>query len=224
MIILTVLTWITYVFAVGFGLLCLGKNKFNKTNKHFHSSSFIVIFFLSFFYLQSYFNCTAQGLYFATDFIEEHGQYVKKVLRWTILSILALHAGLFIFEGEIPKLNIILGVLAHLSYYSLLPQFPFIKPSSPEAIVACVMVVLSHFVWFHSMLDQSYYTFKEITAIFIVCVWLIPISLIISLSTTEPLPFDNNGGNGENKKRRNIVANILRLIKRKQDEIIPSCY
>ena len=86
------------------------------------------------------------------------------------------------------------------------------------------MVVVSHFGWFYEMINQSYFTFVEVTSIFVVCVWLVPICLVVSLSTTEPLPFDSNGGNGENKKRRNIVANILRIIKRKQDEIIPSCY
>ena len=63
---------------------------------------------------------------------------------------------------------------------------------------------------------------------FVICVWMCPLAFVISLSTNEPLPYNGGGaaeGIEENEMRRkgsNRVANLFRMLKRKQDELLPS--
>lgn len=132
---------------------------------------------------------------------------------------------MLVFEKDIPWTEVIIGIVAHCIYISLLPNFPFIDLSSPGVIVAGVMALVNHFAWFYHMINYAYYSYGEIIAIFVTCVWMCPLAFVISLSTTEPLPYGNNDAQADGQERRkgsNRVANLFRMLKRKQDELLPS--
>ena len=173
---------------------------------------------------------TAQGLYYIADLVEEHGLLAKKVLKLLLYGVLLIHLLMFLFESDIPFIEVLIGVIAHVMYICLLPSFPFIDLSRPLTIASGVMALVNHFAWFYHMINYAYYSYGEIIAIFVICVWLCPLAFVISLSTNEPLPYNGNGemgmdGVGENDQRRkgsNRVANLFRMLKRKQDELLPS--
>ena len=199
MFFLTLITWIAYIVCFLFGLLCF-----------------------------------SQGLYYIADLVEEHTLFAKKVMKVLIYSVLIIHLLMLIFERDIPFLEILIGVVAHITYLCLLPKFPFIDLTCPLAICAGAMSLVNHFAWFYHMINYAYYPYGEIIAIFVICVWMCPLAFVISLSTNEPFTYgaaDDNGegiGSGgieqgdQRRKGINRVANLFRMLKRKQDELLPS--
>merc|ERR1711988_642667 len=91
--------------------------------------------------------CLACGLYYMAELAEEYPTLTKKLIRYCIWAILALHPMLWIFEA-FPFLPPAFGIATHLAYYRLLEMdFPFIELHSPNFIGSCVMMVLSHYFW-----------------------------------------------------------------------------
>ena len=131
-----------------------------------------------------------QALYRLADVIEAHLSIAKRFLKYSLTAIIVLYV-LMLFDDDLPRKAVFVGLVAHISYCSLIPQFPYISVKSVRAIVAFAAAVISHFVWFFDILavEVPYYSYAEISGIFIVCVWFCPIFFVVSLSTTESLPF-----------------------------------
>jgi hypothetical protein len=166
--------------------------------------------------------CFAQGLYYIADLVEEHGQFAKRALRWLLLFILGVHVLLLLFEPDAPFLQCAAGIVAHCAYLLLLPEFPYVRLSSPVAVVSGVLALANHFLWFAHMLGYAVYGYAEIIAIFVVCVWLAPLAFIVSLSTTEPLPYGASPDSvSARRKGTNRIASMFRFLKAKQDELLP---
>jgi len=164
----------------------------------------------------------AQGLYYIADLVEEHGQLAKRVLKWTLVGVICVHLLLFFFEEDVPSTQVLLGIAAHVVYFTLLPEFPYVKLASVRAIAACVMALVDHFAWFYHMMTDSYYSYSEICGIFVLCVWIAPLFFIVSLSTTEPLPYGASPDLlSARRKGTNRIAALFRFLRRKQDELLP---
>ena len=186
---------------------------------------------------------TAQGLFYIADVVEEHGQTAKKTLKITLFGVIALHV-LLLFDRDTPTLQVLVGLVAHLIYLALLPQFPFVHIRSPIAICSALAAVVNHFSWFlHLLLSDTYiYTYSEVGGIFVVCVWLCPLAFIVSLSSTEPLPItsgaapttslaadDDDDDDDErtasrrpgSRKGRSLLAVFCRFLKSKGDQLLP---
>lgn len=174
--------------------------------------------------------------------VEEHGQTAKKTLKVTLFGVIALHV-LLLFDRDTPTLQVLVGLVAHLIYLALLPQFPFVHIRSPIAICSALAAVVNHFSWFlHLLLSDSYiYTYSEVGGIFVVCVWLCPLAFIVSLSSTEPLPItsgaapalaaaatadddadaDKPAHRPGSRKGRSLLAVFCRFLKSKSDQLLP---
>lgn len=65
---------------------------------------------------------------------------------------------------------------------------------------------LDHFLWFYYF-TQQWHEFSEITAFFVVMVWLIPFSYFISLSANEStLPWGMGGNSGNSELPAELIV------------------
>jgi len=178
--------------------------------------------------------CFAQGLFYIADVVEEHGQAAKKILRVIVYSDIVLHV-LMLFDEDISTFQAFIGLCAHLLYLALLPQFPFVNIRSPIAIASAIAAILNHFSWFfHVLLSETYlYTYFEIAGIFVICVWLCPLSFVVSLSSTEPLPMSSAPVSSEDsddalasgamkRKGHSLFAMFFNFVKAKSGTLLPT--
>ena len=109
----------------------------------------------------------------------------KKVLRDLILFVLVLHGLMAVLE-DFPLPLIVLGLVAHATYFTLLRRFPSISVTDPKFVASCVLAVASHVLWFrHFTSSDVYYPFGEILAFFLFCVWIVPFGFFVSLSASD---------------------------------------
>lgn len=125
----------------------------------------------------------AAGLYYLAELVEEYTVMTAKVIRWMIISVIAVYVGLFMFEN-LPTSLVAGGLVAQIGHLALLSSFPFFSVSSPSFILSVVMVLLNHYLAF-SFFGENYYPFSEVMAYFTVCMWLVPFSFFVSLSANE---------------------------------------
>ncbi|OLL25476.1 Protein SVP26 [Neolecta irregularis DAH-3] len=166
----------------------------------------------------------ASGLYYLSEIIEEHSVPAKRFLLRLIWSVIGLHI-LLIFDS-FPKKLTIFSIVSHLLYRANLSTFPVIQLLSPTFLLSCstfippksvnlslVIVFTNHYLWFrHFSYIQSHRiytehpTFPETASFFVICVWLVPFGLFISLSAGENiLPTIGSDGRIEGKKRTGLV-------------------
>ncbi|GAO47121.1 transmembrane adaptor Erv26 [Saitoella complicata NRRL Y-17804] len=177
----------------------------------------------------------ASGLYYMSEFVEEHSQFSKRIIRRIIYAILATHVLLLLLDG-FPFFLTIVGIVCHVVYLTNLASFPYINLSSPQFIASGVLVFLDHFLWFrHFSTSQSIPnlspgsrfsssnplpsapSFAEIASFFGLCVWLVPVTLFVSLSAGE-MVLPTIGADGvrgtemRNEKRTGLVKTLYRKV------------
>eukprot|EP01116_Phalansterium_solitarium_P025123 TRINITY_DN9471_c0_g1_i1.p1 TRINITY_DN9471_c0_g1~~TRINITY_DN9471_c0_g1_i1.p1 ORF type:complete len:214 (+),score=81.80 TRINITY_DN9471_c0_g1_i1:135-776(+) len=183
--------------------------------------------------------CVACGLFWLAELTEEYTVLTKKVLRLTILAVVALHVLLMVFEN-MPSSYLLLGIVAHGVYYSLLKDFPFIDLYSVKFVTSAVCVIGSHTAWFF-WFRENYMEFGEVASFFIVCVWMVPFAYFLSLSANDyTLPYGVTASSGEevtaddfgnpfnpnaaNKKRKrgSTFLAFVNFLKARKDSLFPS--
>ena len=144
--------------------------------------------------------CVACGLYYLAELVEEYSSLAKRVLRDLILFVLVLHLLLAIIDN-FPVHLIILGLVSHATYFTLLKKFPIIVVTDVKFIASCILAVTSHILWFrHFTQSDMYFPFSEILAFFLFCVWIVPFGFFVSLSANDTaLP---HVGSNENLLRK----------------------
>jgi len=125
----------------------------------------------------------AAGLYYLAELVEEYTVMTAKVIRWMIITVIAVFLGLFMLEN-LPTSLVAGGLVAQVGHLALLSSFPFFSVSSPSFLLSVVMVVLNHYLAF-SFFGENFYPFSEVMAYFTVCMWLVPFSFFVSLSANE---------------------------------------
>merc|ERR1712146_320408 len=183
--------------------------------------------------------CLAAGLLYLAEVVEEYTVATRRLLHQAIFVVVALQL-LLGFFSSIPLWPMTLvGTAAHIAYYSLLHDFPFFKFTSPEFILSSVLVVAHHWVVFNHF-SSFYYPFDQVVSYFVLCVWLVPFTLFISLSANENvLPnFRDLSGAGQGNdagtaatpvtatsgmygKRQNGLLGLLTWLKSKADNVLP---
>nr|APD25632.1 seven up [Nilaparvata lugens] len=140
----------------------------------------------------------ACGLYYLSELVEEHTVMAKRLLTRLIYTIVGVQIALWLVDG-FPFWSTALGIVAHIVYLGNLRRFPFVKLSDPLFLLACVLVLADHFVWFSHFSSsqmsayhrQSYYerfegpNFTMTASYFGLCVWFVPFSLFVSLSASD---------------------------------------
>ncbi|ORY82533.1 transmembrane adaptor Erv26 [Protomyces lactucae-debilis] len=89
----------------------------------------------------------ASGLYYVSEFVEEHARFSKLVIERLILLVVAFILLLMLVDGLSPVLGV-LTLLAHGIYWRNLKDFPVIHMQSVWFIGAICSVLATHFLWF----------------------------------------------------------------------------
>ena len=142
----------------------------------------------------------ACGLYYLAELVEEYTSLAKRVLRDLILFVLVIHLLLAVLD-DFPLPLLVLGLVAHATYFTMLKNFPTIVITDVKFIGSCVLAITSHVLWFrHFTAADHYYPFAEILAFFLFCVWIVPFGFFVSLSANDAaLP---HVGSSENLLRK----------------------
>ncbi|TPP56132.1 hypothetical protein FGIG_10627 [Fasciola gigantica] len=127
--------------------------------------------------------CTAAGLLYITELVEEHTVITGKVIRLMIGLEMALHV-LLLFTDGITYLSFGVGLVAHLFYASLLKQFPAFYFGSVSFLGSLIMFVIHHLVAF-SMFNATFHPFSEMLAYFTFFCWAVPFMYLVSLSAND---------------------------------------
>merc|ERR1712026_185345 len=79
---------------------------------------------------------------------------------------------------------VLCGIISQVLHLTLLPSFPYFALTSPQFILAAVMVVVNHYLAFQ-FFAENYHPFSEVMAYFTLCLWLVPFAFFVSLSANE---------------------------------------
>lgn len=126
---------------------------------------------------------TASCLYYLAELVEEYSVAAGRFIRCTIAVVLLVHVGVLVFE-PVPMLVPGCGMLGLLTMLLVMRTFPYFQLLSPSFLMACVMLVLNHYLAFQHFTSE-YYPFHEVIGYFVVCLWLVPLQLLVSLSANE---------------------------------------
>lgn len=158
--------------------------------------------------------------------VEEHTAIARKVLYRLIYFIIAVDVLLWLVDG-FPFWLSVLSVGSQLVYFQNLKRFPMIELTSPTFIGSAVLVLVNHFFWFSHFSDpnlppasikyhnldyvgETRLPFAQVASFFVICIWLVPFSLFISLSASDyVLPSTNDIQGGEQKRRGASLAKIV---------------
>ncbi|KAI5746334.1 hypothetical protein M8J77_002469 [Diaphorina citri] len=172
---------------------------------------------------------TAAGLYYLAELVEEYSVLAKKVIQWLIIITLLIYAGFFCFE-DLPTILLICGVLAQVLHLIIIQNFPYVSLTSPAFIAAVVLIVVNHY-YAMSYFQSNYHSFAEVMAFFTLCLWLVPFSLLVSLSAndmvlptvaeTRPLLSDNEDVITNYFSRRAKKYGLLSFFNYAKESILP---
>jgi Transmembrane adaptor Erv26 len=158
-----------------------------------HISSFLMLILLSL--------CIMSGLHICTELAEEYPKLTKLIITYSIIIIIVIHIILF-YDG-LPFYEISIGIVAHLCYWRLLTNFPFIELLSFKVIISILLFITKQYMWFRYILYNKIDVF-HVLGFFLVMIWLVPFSLLTSLSMNDNIlpglrpPEHNNGINKNN--------------------------
>jgi hypothetical protein len=176
----------------------------------------------------------ASGLYYLSEQVEEHTVVSKRILSQLIYGIIVVHVLLLLFDG-FPFWLTVFSISAQVLYLQTLKKFPFIQVTDGQFLGSCVMVFLSHWLWFRYFSDpdlppagilierpdyagRTHPPFAQIASFFGICVWMIPFSLFIGLSAGDNvLPTSNeldDDNTGSQKARRRSVGLVKVLVEK----------
>jgi len=137
--------------------------------------------------------CVASGLFYLTELIEDYTQLSRKIFQWSNVAVIVTFVLLFLFE-DISFIHTVLGLGMCASGYLVLQQFPTIEMLSWQFILMIAVMVCNHISAFLYFSDK-YYSFSQIISYFTVCVWLVPLQMILGLVAGENvLPNMGNSG------------------------------
>ena len=173
----------------------------------------------------------ATGLFYIAELSEEFPTTTKHVIRYVILAITALH--ILAFASALPKLPLVVGLLAHLSYLPLLTTFPVLPLSSPTFYLSLLLLLSAQLAWYYHMPTSPYssypahgyntvrtYTNAQLLAFYLLFVWLVPLVFFVAGSVTgQSLPVVGERMRGEEEERKGkggrwSIAGIGRWCKR----------
>lgn len=171
----------------------------------------------------------AAGLYYFSEIIEENTVLTKKALKISIQAIAVILLLLWIFDG-FPFLLTLFTLASYYIYYLNLRKFPNVELTNPIFILSCVLALVNHYLWFqhfsnpyiptieerlNSDFKMPYYpSFTEVASFFGICIWLIPFSIFISISSNDgQLPMSSNDLRGDiDQERVKKGVNLVRFL------------
>jgi hypothetical protein len=146
--------------------------------------SLVLVYLGGYFALVLFAVCLATGLYYIAELVEEYSRTTKRVLKWALLTVLALHAALLVFDRQ-PASCVLAGAAAHVAYARLLPRFPHLALASPEFALAFIAFLASNALWLRHFYYDTYASAEYVAGFCSVCAWLVPFGFFISLAAND---------------------------------------
>ena len=175
----------------------------------------------------------ATGLFYIAELAEEFPTTTKRIIRYIIIAIAALHT--LAFASALPKLPLVIGLLAHLSYLPLLTTFPVLPLSSPTFYISLLLLLSSQVGWYYKMPTSPYssypsygyssvrtYSSAQLLAFYLLFVWLVPLVFFVAGSVSgQSLPVVGERVRGEEDERKDrggrwSIAGIGRWCRREK--------
>jgi len=170
--------------------------------------------------------CLACGLYYLAELAEENTSLAKKLLQWGSLAEIALQLLLWVAE-RFPWLPVVTTIAAHAVYLGLLDKFPFIEPTSPPFVLACLLFLGSNYFWFRyfTTTREFFYQYRlapvpSVASYFFFALWIVPIGLFVSLTINDSVlpgagtdaPRSGGLSADAKRKRTNLVAGAAKVL------------
>eukprot|EP00123_Amoebidium_parasiticum_P014876 comp22681_c0_seq1/m.35082 comp22681_c0_seq1/g.35082 ORF comp22681_c0_seq1/g.35082 comp22681_c0_seq1/m.35082 type:complete len:198 (-) comp22681_c0_seq1:283-876(-) len=168
--------------------------------------------------------CIASGLYYIAEVVEEYPQPTKRFISYSIWLAIGLNVGMGLFEGFPLYPVVLVGVVAHGIYLTLLPAFPTVEFTSLPFLGSIVVFAVHQYVVFGHF-SRVWYPFGDVLTFFTLCVWLVPFAYFVSLSSSDcNLPTASEEwtqGGGPKRERAGILA-LFKFLSRKKDDLLPA--
>ncbi|CAD7012782.1 protein TEX261 isoform X1 [Ceratitis capitata] len=167
----------------------------------------------------------AAGLYYMAEIVEEYTQAASKLIRMMISATVFVYI-MFIFFDNLPWKMILCGFAAQIFHAIIMSNFPFIRLLSFPFVGAVVFLVINHILAFQ-FFTSFYYPFMQVLAYFTICLWMVPISLFVSLNANDNvLPTTINDSAGQdvvtNYFNRGKKQGLLSLFSYAKDSLLPT--
>ncbi|KAJ1814906.1 erv26 super protein, partial [Coemansia sp. RSA 2599] len=137
--------------------------------------------------------------------VEEHPRQARKAIQlaaWAVDGVLALT----LLDG-LSGWRIAVSIGANHVYLQNLQTFPIVSLSGPVFVGSCVLAVANHFMWFLYFIGNLGYSFGQVCAFMLFCVWLVPLALFVSLTPVDSeLP---SAREGAGKSRQNMFKSLF---------------
>lgn len=198
----------------------------------------------------------ANSLLWLAELIEEHTRTAKTIGKRLIYIVIIFHCMLYFAESYLPLPQIAFSIICHSVYSLNFRTFPIISLTSVSFMSSCVLAVLNHFIWFFhfnglaqaARARESRWryrhptaskievpSFLDVSTFFVICVWLVPLFLFLSLTANEntlPVSQDRSDSVNDSKQRHSLFmslfGNLLSFLPRslsktavKEEDIIP---
>ena len=156
----------------------------------------------------------ATGLFYIAELAEEFPTLTKRVVRYLVAAIAALHAAALF--SALPKLPVVIGLLLHLSYLPLLSTFPVLPLTSPTFYLSLALLLSAQLCWYYKLPTSPYpsyptygsystartYSNAQLLAFYLLFVWLVPLVFFVAGSvTSSSLPMDGERVRGDEEER-----------------------
>eukprot|EP01083_Nonionella_stella_P094834 266186_1 len=171
--------------------------------------------------------CVATGIYFFSELAEEYTVMTRRIITAMIVCIITVHVLLWAMD-EFNFMDIAVGIAAHVFYYRLIRKFPEFQFISIDFLLSVALLGASHWMWW-KFFASKWITKMQIMGFFWICVWLVPLALVISLSANDysiPMSSQTNKSYDNNEKSRRAfgiksVLKFLRLGKQREPSPLP---
>ncbi|ORX65939.1 long-chain-fatty-acid-CoA ligase 1 [Linderina pennispora] len=114
---------------------------------------------------------------------EESPRQTRKAIQVSVYIVDALHA-LTLVDG-ISWWRVLVSLAINHVYTLNLQTFPLVNLASPGFLGSCILAIANHFMWFFYFIGHLGFPFGQVCAFMFFCVWMVPISLFISLMPVE---------------------------------------
>ncbi|XP_020716697.1 protein TEX261 isoform X2 [Ceratitis capitata] len=162
----------------------------------------------------------AAGLYYMAEIVEEYTQAASKLIRMMISATVFVYI-MFIFFDNLPWKMILCGFAAQIFHAIIMSNFPFIRLLSFPFVGAVVFLVINHILAFQ-FFTSFYYPFMQVLAYFTICLWMVPISLFVSLNANDNVLPTTGQDVVTNYFNRGKKQGLLSLFSYAKDSLLPT--
>ncbi|KAJ1938515.1 erv26 super protein [Linderina pennispora] len=157
----------------------------------------------------------ACSLYIISEWAEESPRQTRKAIQVSVYIVDALHA-LTLVDG-ISWWRVLVSLAINHVYTLNLQTFPLVNLASPGFLGSCILAIANHFMWFFYFIGHLGFPFGQVCAFMFFCVWMVPISLFISL-----MPVESSLPNTQDSKktRQNMFKAVFQRLRRADEQIL----